>query len=453
VPSRLRALRWPLLVGCLLAALVALGTPAGAGPTGRCVLVAELGDVVNSGTAAHLVDGVAAAERRGCDVFLVVVDTPGGMLDATRVIVQTFLTAPVPVVTYVAPAGARAGSAGMFITLAGHVAAMAPGSNIGAAHPVMLGGGDPERGGGEHMARKVENDTAAFARAIAERRERNVAWAEAAVRDSASATAVEAEEQRVIDLVAPSRRALLEALDGRELQLESRRVVLSTRDAELVVHAMTIQQRVLAVLGNPNLTYALLMIGLLGLMIEFYNPGGVIGGLVGGLSLLLAAIGLNALPVTWGGIALIAVALALFAAELWVTSYGLLTLGGLGALLLGSGLLLDRGDPDFFADASVRLSWGVVLPLAAVIASATGLLASRAAKARKAPPATGREALIGAAGFAAEPIDSHGGNVSVLGERWAAVSDQLIETGAPIRVIGLKGLTLEVQPKGTKESS
>jgi membrane-bound serine protease (ClpP class) len=428
----------------VIAVAIVAGRRAGAEPQGRCVVVAELNDVVNSGTAGHLMAAVAVAEQRGCAALLVVIDTPGGTLDATRAIVQSFLAAPVPVVTYVAPAGARAGSAGMFITLAGHVAAMAPGSNIGAAHPVMLGGQDAKQGGGEHMARKVENDTAAFARAIAEKRKRNVAWAEAAVRDSVSMTAEEAAEQRVIDVVAPDRRALLRELDGREVALDGTTVVLATHDAELIRHQMTIQQRLLAVLGNPNLVYALMMIGMLGILIEFYNPGGFVAGAVGGLSLLLAAIGLNALPVTWGGIALIVIALALFAAELWVTSYGLLSVGGLGALLLGSALLLDRSDPNFFADASVQLSWGVVLPLAFVLAGATGLIATRAARARRAAPVTGREALIGAPGVAVGPIDERGGDVLVLGERWAAVSDAPIDPGKPVRVVARRGLTLAV---------
>jgi membrane-bound serine protease (ClpP class) len=179
-------------------------------------------------------------------------------------------------------------------------------------------------------------------------------------------------------------------------------------------------------------------------LIEFYKPGGFVAGAVGGLSLLLAAIGLNALPVTWGGIALIVIALALFAAELWVTSYGLLSVGGLGALLLGSALLLDRSDPNFFADASVQLSWGVVLPLAFVLAGATGLIATRAARARRAAPVTGREALIGAPGVAVGPIDERGGDVLVLGERWAAVSDAPIDPGKPVRVVARRGLTLAV---------
>jgi membrane-bound serine protease (ClpP class) len=449
----MQALSILLLAGSILVAAPVAGVDRAAAEPARCVLVAELDDIVNSGSAGYLTSAVEATGQRGCEALLVVIDTPGGTLDATRQIVQSFLAAPVPVVTFVAPSGARAGSAGMFITLAGHVAAMAPGSNIGAAHPVMLSGEDPDKAGGKQLARKVENDAAAFARAIAEKRKRNVAWAEAAVRESSSLTAVEAEEQRVIDLSAPSRRTLLEQLDGRSVELDTGTVVLRTRGAELVPHDKTIRQRLLAVLGNPNLTYALLMIGLLGLMIEFYNPGGIVAGVIGGTALLLAAIGLNALPVQWGGVVLLVVALGLFAAELWVTSYGLLTLAGLGALLLGSGLLLDRSDPDFFADASVRLSWGVVLPLVGVVAGATGLLAWRNARSRRAPPTTGREALIGARGVALEPIDARGGVVRVQGERWAATSSQPIEADTPIRVIALQGLTLAVARADRKETT
>lgn len=410
-----------------------------------CAVVAELDDVVNAGTAGYLEDALAAADAQGCQALVVLVDTPGGTLDATRTIVQSFLTAPLPVITYVHPAGARAGSAGMFITLAGHVAAMTPGSNIGAAHPVMGTGQDPEEGGREQLAKKIVNDTAAFARAIAEKRRRNVEWAEAAVRDSLSQTATEAEQSGVIDLLAPSPRALLDSVHGRSVELDGRRVTLDTRGAELRPHAMSIQQRVLAVLGNPNVTYVLLMIGLLGIMMELYNPGIIVGGVVGGLCLLLAAVGLNALPVHWGGIVLLLVAVGLFVAELFVTSYGLLAAAGVGALLLGSALLFDRSDPDFFADASVRLSWGVVAPLAGVVGIAAGGLAWRAAQLRKRAPQVGREALVGAPGVALSAIDAGGGSVRVHGERWHATSDQPIEAGAAVRVVRSEGLTVAVE--------
>ncbi len=415
---------------------------AGSSP---CVLYAELNGIVNAGTLNYLRSAVLATQSRGCQALLVVIDTPGGTLDATREIVREFLGAKVPIITYVAPAGAHAGSAGMFITLAGHIAAMAPGTNIGAAHPVFAGGQDPEESGGSELARKLENDTAAFARAIAEKRERNVSWSEAAVRKSSSYTAHEAKRDNVIDHVAPSTRELLSTVSGETVALNGRSVRLTTTDAALVHFEMTIQQRVLAVLGNPNLAYLLLMGGLMLILIEFYAPGGFVAGALGAGALLLAAIGLNMLPVNVGGVVLLVIAVGLFVAEFYVTSFGLLALTGLVALLLGSALLLDESDPSFFADASVRLSWGLVIPLALLLAFATFALAWRGRQLRVSGQRPTDE-LIGIEGVTLTELREQGGQVRALGERWHAVSKAALGPGVRVRVVGRKGLTLTVVP-------
>ncbi|MDH5674861.1 MAG: nodulation protein NfeD [Myxococcales bacterium] len=448
-----RAIPW---IGAALA-LLPWVLPMGPAPVasqggGACVLRAELDGIVNAGTASYLQDAVAESERRRCVALLVVIDTPGGMLEETRRIVRAFLGAQVAVIAYVAPRGARAGSAGVFITLAAHVAAMAPGTNIGAAHPVVGTGQDPEKAGGEHMAEKVENDTAAFARSIAEERGRNLEWAEAAVRESKSATAREALELGIIDRIASDEATLLDALEGFSVHLEGGPQALSLSGARLIDFEPTLQQRALEVLGNPNLAYALLMLGLLGIVVELQNPGLAIPGALGALCLLLGAIGLNLLPVNLGGIALLVIAAALMVAEMYISSYGLLTAAALGCLLLGSALLIDQSDPRFFADADVRLSWGSVLPLAALLSLGSLLLALTAARLRGRRAAGGSEGLVGECGKALSALGPEGGQVFIHGERWRAVSDVPMDRGAAIEVVAVDGLTLQVRTADTRQA-
>lgn len=433
-----------LFVLVLLCSVLVCGTRAGANGGVPCVVRAELRGIVNHGTARYLEAAIDAAAGQGCAAVLVPLDTPGGMVEPTRAIVSAFLDAPVPVVVYVSPAAARAGSAGAFVALAAHVAAMAPGSNIGAAHPVMISGGGEKPD--EDLVRKIENDAAALARAIAEQRDRNVEWAESAVRESASITASEALDRDVIDLVATSERDLLDRIDGREIRLAGdREVVLHTAGAEVRDHAMTLQQRALAVLGHPNLAFALMTIGLLAIMIELYTPGFGVAGVVGALSLLLALIGLNVLPVHAGGVILLILAVGFIVAELYVASYGVLALAGVACLLGGAALLLDRSDPDFLADASVRLSFGVVIPLAVVVGLAAVLLGIRASRSRRRVSPTGVEGLTNEIGSTLGPVDPRGGTVRVHGERWNAVSDEMLPMDTPVRVVGVDGLTVRVR--------
>jgi membrane-bound serine protease (ClpP class) len=411
-----------------------------------CVVRADLSAIINSGTADYLQAALRHTEERRCSALLVVLDTPGGDLEATRTIVQTFLNARVPVVVYVAPSGARAGSAGVFITMAAHIVAMAPGATIGAAHPVVGMGKDLEEAGGEQLARKVVSDTAALARAIAERRGRDVEWAEAAVRESVSATASEAQARNVIDRIAASEEQLLIEIDGTQVDTAAGTVELATRAASVEPFAKTLRQRVWSFVGDPNVVYFLLMIGILGLLIELYSPGMIVPGVIGGFALLLAAIGLNILPVNMGAVALLVLATILFVAEIYVVSYGLLALGGLVALLIGASLLIDRSDTDFFADATVRLSWGSVLPLAILVAMATAGLAWRAGRLRRYISVTGKEAMVGKTGTIMVAIADSPGQVSIEGERWSAVAEAPIAAGERVRVVGMDGLTIRVAP-------
>lgn len=413
-------------------------------PPPPCVVGAEVSGVINGATAAHLERAITVATKERCAAVMVTLDTPGGLMDAMRDVVRQFLGAPLPVIVHVAPSGARAGSAGMFITIAAHVAAMAPGSNIGAAHPVLVGP-DGDQGDSE-MARKAVNDAAALARAIARERGRNATWAERAVRESASLTAQEAVAEEVVDLVVPSQRELLERLDGKEVVVAGAATALRTRGARLVPHGMTIQQRALHLLGDPNVTYLLFMLGLLGITVELYNPGLLIPGGLGLLCLLLGAVGMNILPINVVGVILLVAAVALFVGELYTSSFGLMTLAGLVALLAGATLLFDRESPDFFADTRIRLSWGLVIPLALLLSLASGLLAWHVKRTARSRPLTGREGLVGAPGTALTRIDSRGGTALVHGERWSAVSPEPVEAGQPVRVIRVSRLELTVAP-------
>ncbi|AKF06268.1 NfeD family protein [Sandaracinus amylolyticus] len=425
--------RWG--AGLFVLALVLAAAPARARAQGTCVLAAELHGVVGEGTATYLEDAIARAEREGC-ALLVRVDTPGGHIEPARRIAGALLDARVPIVVHVAPGGARAGSAGVFVLLASDVAAMAPGSSAGAAHPVSLDGREAR---GEH-ARKIESDAASLARAIAQERGRNVAWAEAAVRDSAAATADEARRLGVIDLVVGPERALLDAIDGREVAGWT----LRTRGADVIEHEMTIPQRSLALLGDPTIAYALLVMGIFALMIELATPGVGIAGGLGAMCFLLAAIGLGVVPVTIGGIALVGIALALFVAELHVASAGLLAAAGAACLVAGAALLVDHADPTFYADESVGVSWGVVVPLAVVVAAAAIVLGVAVRRVRARPSVTGVEAMLGEVGAAESAIDARGGAVRMHGETWRAVSDVPLPVGTQVRVIAVRGLTLRV---------
>lgn len=422
-------------------------------PRAPCVVRAEFSAIVSSGTADYLQAALSDAEQRRCSALLVTLDTPGGALEATRAIVQAFLNARVPVVVHVSPSGARAGSAGVFITMAAHIAAMAPGTTIGAAHPVIGMGKDPEEAGGEQLARKIVSDAAAMARAIAQRRERNVEWAEAAVRESVSATAEEAEDSNIVDLVAASEDELLAEIHGMIIQTEAGPVELHTRSAQVLPFEMSVRQRVWSVVSNPNIVYLLLMIGIFGILFELYSPGLIIPGAVGALALLLAAIGLDILPVNTGAVVLLVLGAIMLAAEIYIVSYGLLTLGGLAALILGASLLIDRTTGDFFADASVRLSWGAVLPPAILLAAVAAGLAWRSAELQRRAPATGKEAMLGHVGEAMTVIGAQPGQVRIGGERWRALSHMPIAAGEPVRVVGIEGLTLRVVPAAVEDGS
>lgn len=433
---------WGWLMALLFTgSLLASAAPA---PAASLVTRCELEGVVDAGSGAYLADCVKRAEASGATALLVRLDTPGGELEATRAVVRAFLGSHVPVLVWVGPSGAHAGSAGVFIALASNVSAMAPGTNIGAAHPVGPGGEDVETSGGTQLARKIENDTVAFAEGLARQRGRDAEWAATAVRDSASIPADRAVALHVVEFVAPTEAAFLAAVDGRRVEVAGGdTVTLTTRDARVVSLAPGTSQQVVHALAQPSLVYLLFLVAALGLVAELSHPGAVAPGLVGIVALVLALMASSTLPVRSGALVLMLAGVGLILAELFVTS-GLLGAAGVGLLLLGGVFLVDRFEPGWFVDPSFRPSWGVMLPTALVLAGTAAFLAYRSAQTRGLPQRGGDAGLVGEAGTALGPVTSTGGEVFVHGERWQAVSFTPIHEGARIVVRAVEGLTLTV---------
>ncbi|MCE9673024.1 nodulation protein NfeD [Myxococcus stipitatus] len=405
----------------------------------------ELEGVVDSGSGAYLADCVRRAEDLGASALLVRLDTPGGSLDATRVIVRAFLGASVPVLVWVGPSGARAGSAGVFITLASNLAAMAPGTHIGAAHPVAgAGGEDVEDVGGRQQARKVENDTVAFAESIARQRGRNATWAASAVRDSVSVPADTARELRVVEQVASSEATFLDQAQGREVRLANGDTVrLTTAGARQVELTPSLSQRVVHAFAHPSLVYLLFLVAALGLLVELAHPGGIAPGLMGAVALVLALVASSALPVHAGALLLLLLGAGLIVAELFVTS-GLLGVAGVVLLGLGGVFLVDRFDPGWFVDRSFRVSWAWLVPTTVLLGGAAAYVVWRSAQTRGMPQRGGDAGLVGEEGTTVVPVSPAGGEVFVHGEHWRATSPAPIRRGAQVVVRRVEGLTLFV---------
>ncbi|MDA1001724.1 MAG: nodulation protein NfeD, partial [bacterium] len=374
------------------------------------VMLLEVEDAVSPGSANYIKDGIAEARKRGAQLVLIRLDTPGGLVTSTRDIVKEIFASPVPVAVYVAPGGARAASAGTFVTMAAHIAAMAPGTNIGAASPVA-GGGEQIKG---DMRKKAMNDVAAFARSVASRTGRNAEWAESAVREAISVDEAEALRLKVIDLVAADVAALLLAVDGRKVKLASgREVILSTRGAEVVPFVPSWRQQILSLLSNPNIAYMLMLLGMYGLFFELSNPGAIFPGVIGGISILLAFFALKILPVNFVGLLLILLAVILFLLEIKVPSYGGLTIGGVVAMTLGSIMLFDSPEP------YLRLSLKVIIPAVIGTALFFVLIVGLGVRAQAKKPVSGREGMVDQIGVVREAgKDGKYSKVFVRGEIW-----------------------------------
>lgn len=405
------------------------------------VMVARVEGAIDPATAGYVVAAIRHAEAANAELLVLEIDTPGGLMEAMRNITGAMLNATVPVAVHVTPAGARAASAGAFICAASHVAAMAPGTHLGAAHPVGVGGAMDSI-----MSGKAVNDAAAQIRALAAQRGRDPAWYERSVRESVSATAQEARELGVIDLLARDRDELLRLLDGRTVTVGDSTKVLATRDASVQEVPMGLRFRLLHQLANPNLAYIFLILGFYGLYFELSNPGSILPGVVGGILLLLGLFALQMMPVNYVGVLLIAFAMLLFLAEVKITSHGLLTLGGVVALVLGSLMLFDT------AEEVYRVSLSVIVPVVAVTLAFFVFAVGAGIRAQRRRPTTGAVGLVGARGVVTEDL-SPSGKVFVEGELWFATSDERVEKGAEVIVARVDGMRLTVRRARSSDAS
>lgn len=431
-----RGPRPPLLSQALSTLLVLIGVAllSTASVHAATVHVLTIDSPIGPVTDMVIENAIAQAEELGSDALIIELDTPGGLVSTTKEIAQSILNSNVPVVVYVAPSGASATSAGVFILVSAHFAVMAPGTNAGAAHPVMLEGQMDST-----MSGKAENDAAAHIRAMAKRRGRNADWAERAVRESVSITSDEAVDSNVIDFVAESIDALLDSLDGRTTELPRGEVTLATKGANVERIEQNWRERMLTVLTNPNIAYILMSIGWLGILMELYNPGSIFPGVVGVICLILGFYSLQTLPIDYAGLALIGAAIIMFLLELKIASHGLLSIGASIALLMGSLMLIDSPDP------AMQVSLSVILAVVGTTLAFVLLALFLVIKARRTRPTTGDEGMIGLIGAAREGFDKSG-MVYVAGEYWKAETSAPVKAGDRVEVTGKHGMTLTVKP-------
>ena len=411
---------------------------------GQKVFSIKINGTINPASADFIHNSIVKAVNEKAECLIIHLNTPGGLLKSTRVIVGDILESAVPVVVYVSPGGAQAGSAGVFITLAGHIAAMATGTNIGAAHPVNM-----QSSPDTIMSQKATNDAAAFIRTIAEKRKRNLKWAEEAVRKSVSITEKEALDKKVIDLIANNDQELLNMTDGKQIEVASGTKTLHTRNARIVLFEMGTTEKILNIISDPNIAYLLMMLGFFGIMFELFNPGAILPGIVGVISLILAFYSMHTLPVNYAGLALIIFAIVLFLLEVKVMSHGMLAIGGAVSLLLGSMMLIRTSSSLEFA----RISHSVIIASTAVTVLFFLFVIGVGLKAQRAKPVTGIEGLMGEVGETLVTLDLTG-TVRVHGEVWNAESlSGMIRKGEKVRVAGIKDLKLFVEPSAKTESS
>ena len=430
--------------------LAALLLPLWAGAA--TVVTAEIRGAISPASSAYFLRALDEARRQQAQLLVLSLDTPGGLDAAMRDMIRGILASPVPVAIYVSPSGARAASAGTYLLYASHIAAMAPGTNLGAATPVAIGlGGERDKPGDEPqqdkrqsrrdpMEAKAVSDSAAYLRSLAQLRGRNPEWAEKAVREAASLSADEALQLKVIDLVATDLPDLLRQAEGRKVQLENRTHTVSVAGAAAMAVERNWKERLLAVIADPNIALILMMVGIYGLLFEFYSPGMAAPGVLGGICLLLGLYGLALLPLNFVGVALLLLGLALMVAEAFLPSFGVLGIGGIAAFVAGALMLVDADVPQ------LTVSWALVVPLAVASALVIAGIGTFAYRAHRRRPASGEEAMIGAEARALEDIEREGW-VWVFGERWRARTSAPLARGQRVTIVGRDGLTLLVQPQ------
>ena len=447
---------WIALWSCGIGAASGLLPPAA--QAGEILLV-EIDGSINPASADHLIGAIRRAEEEGAAAVLIELDTPGGLVSSTQDIIQAMLNSSVPTIVFVSPRGATATSAGTFITLAANVAAMMPGTSIGAAHPVSLFGsspapaGDPAEGeegeAGERAAQdvigqKMENYLAAYVESIAKQRHRNVEWAQEAVRTSQAVTSEKALELGVIDLIAGSRGELFAAIEGREVEIGDAKRKLALAGATVVPVEMTLVQSIFNFITDPNLAFILFAIGALGLYLEFQSPGLIVPGAVGVVALVLLGFSMQILPFSWIGALLVLIGIGLLVAEIFVVSFGVLFVAGLGCFLIGGTMVFDRPE---VSDLTVSF-WEVLVPIAAALTTVGGIIAVGLGRSLLTRQMAGLEEMIGLVGQvtgAIDPAADHPGKIFVRGEYWNARADERIGTGESVAIEAVDGLTARVR--------
>ncbi len=396
------------------------------------IYIIKASGAVSPATADFLKQGIKKASDNNVSCIIIELNTPGGLAESMRDIVMAIFASRVPVVVYVSPSGARAASAGVMITMAADIAAMAPGTNIGAAHPVGAGGKKIDK----VMSEKVVNDMVAHARSIANKRGRNAEWVEKAIRENVSVTETEALKQNVIDIVATDMDDLIRQINGREIKDKG---VISLDNPRRTILEETIRTKILKIISDPNIAYILMMIGMAGIYFELSHPGAIFPGVVGAIAIVLAFFAFQTLPVNYAGILLIILALIFFIMEMMIASYGLLSIAGITSLFLGSLMLFENASPE------LRVAWQVFLPTIVIVSAFFVTLASLVFKAQVSKPKTGANGLVGEIGVVKEDIMPEG-KVFVHGELWNATSKNRISKGARVKVIKVVNLVLDVEP-------
>jgi membrane-bound serine protease (ClpP class) len=405
----------------------------------KMIQVIDIDAPITPVVSEYIIKSIDRASKAQAEALIIQLNTPGGLVDSTQQIVMKMMASEVPVVVYVAPSGARAASAGVFITLAANIAAMAPTTHIGAAHPVQMQGKmDPT------MEKKVVNDLAAMIRGIAEKRGRNAKWAEDAVRQSVSITETEALRNKVIDIIAPNITSLVKAMDNKTVDLVIGKRTLKTAGAEVVMLKMGFRDKILGIISNPNIAYILMILGFYGLYFELSNPGAIFPGVAGAICLILAFYALHTLPINYAGLMLIILAIALFIAEAFITSHGVLGVGGTIAMLIGSVMLIDSPAP------SLQISWAVIFPVVGLSALLFIITVTVALRVHREKSDTGKEGLIGKQAQARSEINLTG-LVFIHGENWTARSNEPVHKGEKVTIVGIEGLTLIVRKEEPPE--
>lgn len=417
-----------------LACLIAFYFSAAAQTTN--VTLINIEGPINPASSEYIASGIDIATKNNSECLILELNTPGGLLASTREIVTNILQSPIPIVVYVYPSGARAASAGVFITLAANFAVMAPGTNIGAAHPVTLQGQQDSV-----MMEKATNDAAAFIRSISKKRNRNVEWAEDAVRKSLSITETEALEKNVIDFIAKDENELLKILENKETETTKGKVVISTANPNIIRSEMSFKQKLLNIISDPNIAYILFMLGIYGLLFELYNPGAIFPGVIGGICIILAFYSLHTLPVNYAGLALIVFSIILFVLEIKIVSHGILSVGGVISLILGSIMLIDVESALEFAEISIE----VIILIAALTLIFFSFAIGLGIKAQRKKPITGAEGIKGEKGITLTELNPNG-KVKIHGEIWDAESSEgEIGKNSKVVVLGVNELTLKVK--------